>query len=106
VGNGTENALQAASVGGYERLTQLLVESGASINTVGGEHEYALCAAIHSKHESIMRLLLRTGMLPPAKALEKRLFITIARGYLYGVETLIEAGATTSCTNSRQETPL
>jgi hypothetical protein len=29
------NALQVASVGGHERLIQLLVESGASINTVG-----------------------------------------------------------------------
>ena len=100
------NALQAACVGGHEQMTKLLVESGASINAVGGEHEYALCAAIHSKHESIMRLLLRTGILPPVKVLEKRLFTTIARGYLSGVEVLIDAGATTSCINNRQETPL
>jgi ankyrin repeat protein len=100
------NALQAACVGGHEQMTKLLVESGASINVVGGEHEYALCAAVHGKHESIMRLLLRTGILPPVKALEKRLFMTIARGYLSGVEVLIDAGATTSCANNRQETPL
>jgi ankyrin repeat protein len=100
------NALQAACVGGHEQMTKLLVESGASINAVGGEHEYALCAAIHGKHESIVRLLLRTGILPPVKALEKRLFMTIARGYLSGVEVLIDAGATTSCTNNRQEPPL
>jgi len=44
-------------------------------------------------------------MLPPVKAFEKRLFITIARGYLYRAE-ILKAGVTTSCTNNRQETPI
>jgi ankyrin repeat protein len=100
------NALQAACVGGHEQMTELLIENGARINAEGGEMEYALCAAIHGKHESIIRLLLRRGELPPVKALQKRLFKTIARGFLFGVEILLDALGTTDFTNSRGESPL
>ncbi|KIW71217.1 hypothetical protein, variant [Phialophora macrospora] len=100
------NALQAACVGGHEQMTELLIENGARINAEGGELEYALCAAIHGKHESIIRLLLRRGELPPAQALQKRLFMTISRGFLFGVETLVDALGTTNFANNRGQSPL
>ncbi|OAP58336.1 hypothetical protein AYL99_07426 [Fonsecaea erecta] len=100
------NALQAACAGGHKQMAQLLIDSGASIDAIGGEHRHALCAAIHHKHESIMELLLGTGILPPVETLEKRLFISIARGYVYGAETLLRAGVSTRCTNNRGESPL
>jgi ankyrin repeat protein len=100
------NALQAACVGGHEQMTELLIENGARINAQGGEMKYALCGAIHGKHESIIRLLLHRGQLPPAKALQKRVFKTIGSGFLFGVETLLDALGTTDFANSCGENPL
>ncbi|KIX08700.1 uncharacterized protein Z518_03357 [Rhinocladiella mackenziei CBS 650.93] len=100
------NALQTTCAGGHHQMAQLLVERGADVGATGGEQRYALCAAIHGKHESIIRLLVGTNMLPPIKALEKSLFLAIARGYLDGVKILLDAGVATNCTNYREETPL
>ncbi|KAL9621311.1 MAG: hypothetical protein Q9160_004202 [Pyrenula sp. 1 TL-2023] len=103
VGERWGNALQAASVGGHEQMVRLLLKNGAIVNAAGGEHDYAFCAAIHRKHESIATLFLRNGPLPPLGVLEKLLFVVAARGYLKGVEILLDAGTPITCRNNRGE---
>lgn len=106
IGERYGNALQATCVSGHEEMVRLLINNRARVDTADGEHKYALCAALHGKHKSIMQFLQRQGKLPPIDVLERQLFIAIARGFLSGVEFLIENGVSPSCLNSRGETTL
>ena len=55
------NALQAASVGGHEKVVQLLLDKGADVNAQGGECGNALQAASDGGHEKVVQLLLDKG---------------------------------------------
>ncbi|KEZ43579.1 hypothetical protein SAPIO_CDS4505 [Scedosporium apiospermum] len=55
------NALQAASLGGYEAVARLLLEKGADVNAQGGYYGNALQGASSRGHEAIVRLLLEKG---------------------------------------------
>ncbi|KAJ3885138.1 ectomycorrhiza-induced ankyrin-domain/NACHT-domain-containing protein [Lentinula edodes] len=55
------NALQAASLHGYESIVKLLLEHHADVNAQGGEYGNALQAASYSGHESIVKLLLKNN---------------------------------------------
>ncbi|OCK73444.1 hypothetical protein K432DRAFT_280544, partial [Lepidopterella palustris CBS 459.81] len=47
------NALQAASVGGHNKIVELLLSKGADINAQGGECGNALQAASVGGHDKI-----------------------------------------------------
>ena len=53
------NALQAASYGGHEAITQQL--NGADVNAQGGEYGNALQAASSEGHEALTKLLIEKG---------------------------------------------
>ncbi len=55
------NALQAASLGGYKRVVQLLVEMGADVNARGGQYGSPLQAASEGGHEKVVQLLVKNG---------------------------------------------
>jgi len=55
------NALQAASLGGYEKIVELLLNQGADVNAQGGHYSSALQAASYGGHEKIVELLLNDG---------------------------------------------
>jgi hypothetical protein len=52
------NALQAASVGGHEKIVTLLLDKSAAVNAQGENHGNALQAASYNGHEKIVALLL------------------------------------------------
>ncbi|KAI0454305.1 hypothetical protein F5B21DRAFT_504410 [Xylaria acuta] len=54
-------ALQAASLGGHEKIVQLLLEKGAEVNAQGGCYDSALQAASLGGHEKTVQLLLEEG---------------------------------------------
>ncbi|KAJ9661139.1 hypothetical protein H2198_002083 [Neophaeococcomyces mojaviensis] len=100
------NALQAACFAGNEKMARLLVKSGADVNAVGGEHGHALSAAIHSKHMPIAVLLHGYGASLTPQALVKLFMKTAARGYLQGVEFLLNVGADINARGGTYETAL
>ena len=55
------NALQAASVRGYDRVVELLLGKGADVNAQGGEYGNAFQAASFRGHDRIVELLLVKG---------------------------------------------
>jgi hypothetical protein len=55
------SALQAASVGGREKVVQMLMDAGAGVNVQGGEYGNALAAALAGGHDKIMQMLMNAG---------------------------------------------
>ena len=55
------NALQAASVGGYEKVVRMLLDKGADINAQGGYFNNALQEASFRGHDNIVKILLDNG---------------------------------------------
>jgi ankyrin repeat protein len=55
------NALQAASVGGHEKVIQMLLNVGAEVNAQGGHFGNALQAASEGGHEKVVQMLLDVG---------------------------------------------
>ncbi|CAI7621152.1 unnamed protein product, partial [Penicillium pancosmium] len=51
----------SASMNGYEKVVQLLLEKGAEVNAQGGVYGNALQAASHEGHDKIVQLLLKEG---------------------------------------------
>lgn len=51
-------ALQAAAVGGFEDITQILLNNGALANITDGTHESPLCAAVMARSLGTVKLLL------------------------------------------------
>ncbi|KAJ6088033.1 hypothetical protein N7499_004215 [Penicillium canescens] len=51
----------SASLNGYEKVVQLLLEKGAEVNTHGGEYGNALQAASFRGHNKVVQLLLEKG---------------------------------------------
>ncbi|KAJ5927154.1 hypothetical protein N7516_008927 [Penicillium verrucosum] len=54
-------ALQAASLGGYESVVQILLEAGADVNAQGGRCGNALQAAAWKGSSELVQILLRAG---------------------------------------------
>ncbi len=73
------NALQAASVEGYEKVVQMLIDAGADVNAQGGEYGNALQAADDVNTQG--------GLYSNA------LQAALARGHEKVVQMLIDAGA-------------
>ena len=57
------NALQAASINGYESIVGLLLAHGADVNAQGGNYDNALCAASCQGFTGIVKMLLEHGAL-------------------------------------------
>jgi ankyrin repeat protein len=55
------NALQAASLEGYERVALMLIAAGANVNAQGGEYGNALQAASVWDREKVVQTLLAAG---------------------------------------------
>jgi ankyrin repeat protein len=55
------NALQAASVRGYDKIVKLLLDEGADINAQGGEYGSAVRAAWLGGHDTTVKLLESEG---------------------------------------------
>jgi Ankyrin repeats (3 copies) len=51
----------SASLGGYEKIVELLLNRGADVNAQGGHYGNALQAASYGGHEKIVELLLKRG---------------------------------------------
>jgi hypothetical protein len=55
------NALQAASLGGHDKVVELLLSKGADVNAQGGQYGNALQAASLGGHDKVVELLLSKG---------------------------------------------
>ena len=55
------NALQAASVEGYDRVVWMLLDQGADINAQGGDYGTALQAASAKGHKQVVQILVDNG---------------------------------------------
>jgi len=53
--------LQAAAYGGHADIVKLMLDSGADINAIGGEHCTALIAACDQQHPPVVKVLLDRG---------------------------------------------
>ncbi|KAI2741901.1 hypothetical protein DTO012A1_4463 [Penicillium roqueforti] len=58
---GSGGALQAASLGGYESLVEILLQAGAEVNAQCGEYGNALQAAAYNGSTETVQILLRAG---------------------------------------------
>jgi hypothetical protein len=89
------NALQAASLRGYQQIVELLLKAGAEVNAQGGKYGNALQAASRRGYQQIVELLLKAGAEVNAQggnfgnALQAASF----RGDQQIVELLLKAGA-------------
>ncbi|OQE34393.1 hypothetical protein PENCOP_c018G02326 [Penicillium coprophilum] len=54
-------ALQAASLGGYESVVEILLGAGADVNAQGGRYGLPLLAAIHEGYVDQVQILLHAG---------------------------------------------
>ncbi|KAJ5642275.1 hypothetical protein N7490_006275 [Penicillium lividum] len=84
-----------ASVNGYEKVVQLLLENGAEVNAQGGFYGNALQAASYEGHDKIVQLLLEKGAEVNAQggACGNALQAASLRGYDTTVQLLLEKGA-------------
>ncbi|KAJ5159295.1 uncharacterized protein N7500_008946 [Penicillium coprophilum] len=58
---GDRGALQAASLGSYESVVEILLEAGADVNAQGGGYGNALQAAVYNGSPETVQILLRAG---------------------------------------------
>lgn len=58
---GDRGALQAASLGGYESVVEILLGAGADVNAQGGRYGLPLLAAIHEGYVDQVQILLHAG---------------------------------------------
>ncbi|KAK6506871.1 hypothetical protein TWF481_005331 [Arthrobotrys musiformis] len=90
-----DSALVAASREGYLRIVEILLESGASIETDGGIYGSALVAASRGGHQAIVEVLLKNGA--DIEAGEgyygSALCAASFAGHIGIVETLLDNGA-------------
>jgi hypothetical protein len=89
------NALQAATIEGYERVVEQLLDASANANTQGGYYGNALQAAAASGHERVVEQLLRVSVNVNAQGgyYGNALQAAAAHGYEKVVEQLLKAGA-------------
>jgi ankyrin repeat protein len=90
-----DNALQAASAMGHERIVELLIKSGANVNAQGGSYGNALQAASIRDSERIVELLITNGADVNAQggSYGTALQAASAKGHERIVELLITNGA-------------
>jgi len=88
-------ALQAASLGGHEKVVQILLETGAEANAQGGVYGTALQAASARGHEKVVQILLERGAEVNAQGgyYSTALQAASARGHEKVVQILLEKGA-------------
>ena len=101
------NALQAASLRGYEKIVDVLLNNGADVNAQGGDFGNALQAASFEGHEKIVKLLLDNGANANAQggrygnALEAASF----SGHEEIVNLLLDNGADVSAVRGARSAP-
>lgn len=55
------NALYAASLGGHEKVVELLLAAGAEVNAQGGRYGNALRASVYTDSQEVFELVFKTG---------------------------------------------
>ena len=88
------SALQAASVGGYDKVVELLLSEGANVNARGGLYGSAVQAASVGGHDKMVELLLSRGADVKAEGggFGSVLYAASARGHDRIVELLLSRG--------------
>lgn len=89
------NALQAASVRGYEKIVQILLDVGVDVNANGGRYGDALQAASARGHEKVVQILLDGGADVKANGgyYGNALQAALHGGYQKVVQILLDSGA-------------
>ena len=90
------NALQAASLGGYKKVVEILLNAGADANAQGGFYGNALNAASIEGHERVVRILLDRGANADDQGgpiFRNALQAASVSGHVKVVSTLLDAGA-------------
>ena len=87
--------LHAASLGGHEKVVQMLLEKGANINAQGGLYGSVLQAASLGGHEKVVQMLLEKGANINVQGgrYGSTLQAASIRGYKKVVQMLLEKGA-------------
>ncbi|KAK5089797.1 hypothetical protein LTR70_006171 [Exophiala xenobiotica] len=93
VGGRYGTALQAACFAGHEQVLQSLMQGDANVNVNCGKYDNAMIAAIHGKHLSIAKTLEEHGALLSQRQLDGTLVTMVARGWISGVNFLLDRGA-------------
>lgn len=87
--------LVAASLGGHDKVVQLLLDKGAEVNAQGGSYGNALQAASEGGHDKVVRLLLDKGadMNAQGRRYDNALQAASAGGHGKVVRLLLDKGA-------------
>jgi ankyrin repeat protein len=95
VGGKYHTALQAAAFFGHEKIVEILIASGANVESQGGEYGTALVAAAYRGHEKIVEILIASGANVESQGGEygTALIAAAYRGHEKIVEILIASGA-------------
>jgi ankyrin repeat protein len=95
VGGMYHSALQAAAFFGHEKIVEILIASGANVESQGGEYGTALIAAAYRGHEKIVEILIASGADVESQGGEygTALIAAAYRGHEKIVEILIASGA-------------
>ena len=90
-----DNALQAASSGGHNKVVQMLLEKGADVNAQGGHYSNALYAASSGGHNKVVQMLLEKGADVNAQGghYSNALYAASLEGHNQVVMMLLEKGA-------------
>ena len=93
--------LQAASLGGHEKIVQMLLNKRADVNAQGGEHGNALQAASSRGYQKVVTMLLENGADVNAQGgrLGNALQAALPRGYDKVVTILLKARAAINAKN-------
>ena len=88
------NILYAASLGGHDKVVQILLEKGAEVNAQGGLYSNALQAASSRGHNKVVQMLLEKGAEVNAQGgfYSNALYAALERGYNKELNILLEKG--------------
>lgn len=92
------NALKAACHGGSEEIVQCLLNHGADVNAIGGEHKHALLTATAAKQFHIVLLLLSLDIPWEINLLNK---VFCKSTEQKSVQRLLEMGVDVNCVGNR-----
>jgi ankyrin repeat domain-containing protein 50 len=89
-----DNALQAASKKGHDKVVQILIDAGADVNTQTKQYDNALQAASYQGYDKIGQMLINAGAnVNQSGKYDNALLTASEKGYDKIVQMLIDAGA-------------